>query len=208
MRPAFLLLAILFTLSAGAQKHGNIWYFGNGAGLDFSGGAPAAFTDGQTGTDTVWADLQEGTASICDSAGDLLFYTGGQTIWNRHHQRMPNGSGLMGCGSSTQSSIIIPKPGGDSLFYIFMSDGFRKYYPQQTYGPAWGYRYSVVDMCLDSGRGDVVQAGKIFFSPTLPPKSCAPARSPPAKDTGLQGTGCSATVSTPGISLPPASRIP
>ena len=150
-----LLFLILFTPFINlAQKQGNIWYFGTQSGLDFSGGAPVAITGGQTGTDIPSWDSQEGTASIADSSGTLLFYTGGKTAWNKIHTPMPNGSGLMGGTSSTQSSIIIPQPGNDSLFYLFTSDEFQNYNnPPET---EKGYRYSVINMCLDSGNGDVL----------------------------------------------------
>lgn len=132
-----------------AQKQGNIWYFGNQCGLDFSNGKPISISGGKTGTDNP-KNSQEGTAVISDSAGHILFYTGGETIWNRKHLPMPNGSGLMGGVSSTQSSIIVPQPGNDSLFYVFTSDEF------QSYPSSKGYRYSVVNMCLDNGYGDVL----------------------------------------------------
>ncbi|MFC7667853.1 hypothetical protein ACFQT0_10980 [Hymenobacter humi] len=49
----------------------------------------------------------------------LLFYTNGETVWNRKHQPMPNGRKLMGSGSSTQSALIVPDPGSGNVFYIF-----------------------------------------------------------------------------------------
>src|SRR5262245_49618020 len=113
-----LLIFILLPLICFSQKQGNIWYFGIQSVLDFSSGVPVAITGGQTGTDTV-INQQEGTSCISDSAGELLFYTSGKTIWNRLHNRMPNGSGLMGGQSSTQSSLIVPLPGNDHLFYVF-----------------------------------------------------------------------------------------
>ncbi|MDP1744912.1 MAG: hypothetical protein Q8L90_05005, partial [Bacteroidota bacterium] len=108
-----------------------------------------------TGADT-YPGNQEGTACISDSSGNLLFYTGGETIWNKNHSPMPNGSGLMGGTSSTQSSIIIPLPNSDSIFYVFTSDEFQSY----TSGPENGYRYTVVDMCLSNGTGDVLPSQK------------------------------------------------
>jgi len=56
-----------------AGKQGNIWYFGEGSGLDFntlSGGHPTELTDGIIST-------VEGVATISDGDGKLLFYTDG-----------------------------------------------------------------------------------------------------------------------------------
>lgn len=36
----------------------------------------------------------EACASISDSAGNLLFYTNGEKVWNKNHEVMPNGEGL------------------------------------------------------------------------------------------------------------------
>ncbi len=165
-----IIVAFLSTLSLLAQKQGNVWHFGKLGGLDFNSGAPAIIAGGQTATDIPINNFnpQEGTASICDSAGALLFYTGGKTIWNKFHQPMPNGSNLIGGTSSTQSSIIIPKPGNDTLFYVFTSTEFQSL-PNNS-----SYRYSVVNMCRDNGRGDVLQNQKnVFLSDSCTEKLAA-----------------------------------
>ncbi|TXI67741.1 MAG: hypothetical protein E6Q46_02540 [Flavobacterium sp.] len=72
-----------------AQGEANIWYFGNKAGISFNSGVPVPLLDGQMQAD-------EGCATLSDANGNLLFYTNGITVWNRNHQIMPNGTGLMG----------------------------------------------------------------------------------------------------------------
>ena len=59
-------------------KEGNIWYFGEYAGLDFNSGSPVALTNGQLNTN-------EGCATISDNNGNLLFYTDGMTVYNKSH---------------------------------------------------------------------------------------------------------------------------
>ena len=142
-----LITFLLFTTCAVAQEH-NIWYFGRNAGLDFNGGAPIALTNGQTST-------VEGTASIADNNGDLLFYTDGVTIWNKNHQVMENGNGLMGHESSTQSAIIIPKPGAQQHYYVFTVPA------EGTYG----FRYSTVDMEINGGLGAVISKNILLQAP-------------------------------------------
>ena len=99
------LLSLLFITQSGylsAQNQNNIWYFGSNAGLDFNTDPPTALE----------SDLEtlEGTASISDPAGQLLFYTNGATLWDRTHTIMPNGSGLLGGESSSQAALIVPLP--------------------------------------------------------------------------------------------------
>ena len=108
-------ILILFSVSTFAQKEGAIWYFGYGAGLDFTSHYPKPLTDGQLET-------REGVATISDSKGNLLLYTDGTSVWNKLHQVMDNGTGLFGNVSSTQSSMVVPKPGSPSIYYIFTVD--------------------------------------------------------------------------------------
>ncbi|SNR80703.1 gliding motility-associated C-terminal domain-containing protein [Maribacter sedimenticola] len=122
-----------------AQNEAAIWYFGENAGLDFNSGAPVALTDGAMIT-------QEGCATISDGNGNLLFYTSGVTVWDRTHNPMPNGTGLLGDFSSSQSAIVVPDPGNPDLYYVFTVDDLG--------GPN-GFQYSVVDMTSNGGLGDV-----------------------------------------------------
>lgn len=131
-----------------SQKEGTIWYFGNHAGLDFNSGIPVPLTNGQI-------NANEGTASIADSSGQLLFYTDGITIWNRNHLMMPNGTGLMGNSSSSQAALIVPKPGSSNIYYVFTSDENAN---------ADGFRYSEVDMTLEGGKGDVTTVKNVLLA--------------------------------------------
>ena len=135
---AFCFLLVSFNFLT-AQNEAAIWYFGENAGLDFNSGAPVALTDGALIT-------QEGCATISDGNGNLLFYTNGVTVWDRTHNLMPNGTGLLGHDSSSQSAIVVPNPGNLDLYYVFTVD---------QKGEANGFQYSVVDMTLNGGLGDV-----------------------------------------------------
>jgi len=132
-------LFLLFSILLSAQKQANIWYFGVNSGLDFSNGDPIALTDGNLVT-------EEGCATISDENGNLLFYTDGSTVWNRNHTILLNGTGLLGHESSTNSAIIIPNPDNSSNYYIFTVD---------KEGNSNGFRYSELDMTLDSGLGGI-----------------------------------------------------
>lgn len=137
-------IALLFVLLPGnlfsqsTQKEGNIWYFGANAGLDFNTSPPTNLTNGAMST-------IEGCASICNRHGNLLFYTDGIKVWDKTHSVMPNGTGMTGHPSSTQSGIIVPNPDSANIYYVFTTS---PYSPFET-------AYSVVDTNLNFGRGDV-----------------------------------------------------
>ncbi|NOT90845.1 PKD domain-containing protein [Ferruginibacter sp.] len=140
---------ICFSYTTNAQQ-GNIWYFGEGAGLNFNVTPPQPLTNGILNTN-------EGCASICNKTGSLLFYTDGITVYNKNHQAMPNGTGLLGNSSSTQSAIIIPNPGDTNLYYIFTADCVENSFVN-------GYNYSLVDMRLDGGLGNITVQKNINLS--------------------------------------------
>ncbi len=144
---------IVIPLFVIAQKQGNIWYFGNHTGLNFNGGIPVPLTNGAT-YNAGGSCPSEGTATLCDSTGSLLFYTNGQQVWNRNHQIMSNGNDLRGNLSSTQTSLIIPQPGSSRYFYIFTVDDFCN----DTL--KYGFRYSIVDICSNNGLGDIISEKK------------------------------------------------
>ena len=147
-----IVLTLLIFLCFGhvwAQKEGNVWYFGEKAGVDFNTGAPVGITDGAMAT-------LEGCAAISDEFGKILFYTDGISVYNRLHKKMPNGTGLAGDPSSTQSGIIVPKPGSSTIYYIFTVD--------KEAGPG-GLQYSVVDLNKDGGNGDVISANNLLKAP-------------------------------------------
>ncbi|MBV1888158.1 MAG: T9SS type B sorting domain-containing protein [Urechidicola sp.] len=124
-----------------SQGEANIWYFGENAGLDFNNCNPQPITDGSLNT-------LEGCSSFSDPSGNLLFYSDGTNVWNRNHVVMPNGGGLLGDPSSSQSAMIIPKPGSTTIYYIFTVDAVS--------GDN-GFNYYTIDMEEDGGLGDIIE---------------------------------------------------
>ncbi|MBI2259442.1 MAG: gliding motility-associated C-terminal domain-containing protein [Flavobacteriia bacterium] len=130
-----------------AQGESKNWYFGYNAGINFSSGTAIALNNSAMSTD-------EGSASISDANGNLLFYTDGVTIYDRNHNIMQNGTGLLGSPSSTQSGVIIQKPGYTNLYYIFTTT---------LIGQMDGLRYSEVDINLNDGLGAVTANKNILL---------------------------------------------
>ncbi|WP_299228858.1 T9SS type B sorting domain-containing protein [uncultured Psychroserpens sp.] len=148
---------LVSTCLLSAQNEAAIWYFGSNAGLDFNSGVPVALFDGELNT-------SEGCASIADSNGQLLFYTDGITVWDRNHDVMPNGTGLAGDPSSTQSGIIVPKPSDTNIYYVFAVD---------REAGSDGLTYSEVDMTLNGGNGAVNSVKNVQLIPLASEKISA-----------------------------------
>ncbi|WP_456421913.1 T9SS type B sorting domain-containing protein [Lutibacter sp.] len=149
MKKIIVLLLTLFPIILASQNEAAIWYFGNQAGLDFNSGTPVVLTDGQLNT-------YEGCASISDSSGNLLFYTDGVSVWNKNHNIMPNGTGLDGNSSSSQSAITIPKPNNPNQYYIFTVDD-----NPLPIGGQLGINYSTIDITANGGLGDVISKNNL-----------------------------------------------
>ncbi|MDB5035041.1 MAG: C-terminal target protein [Chlorobi bacterium] len=131
------------------SKRGNVWLFGNGAGVDFSLGTPVTRPGGSI-------TAREGVASICDGSGRLVCSSNGETVWNRNNVVMKGGTQIGGSSFSAQPCVIVPMPSSDSLYYVFTTSNWTD---QRT-----DLCYSVVDMSLDSGRGAVISKGRLLDS--------------------------------------------
>ncbi|HSD13687.1 MAG TPA: T9SS type B sorting domain-containing protein [Flavobacterium sp.] len=162
----YIFLLLLICASCYSQGEANNWYFGNGAGIKFMpDGSVVPLSGGQIFT-------LEGCSSISNSDGDLLFYSDGRNVWDRNHVIMPNGNynagtGLLGDPSSTQSAIIVPKPGNPNIYYIFtvdephndnaavFPDQNTNTGPDQDDGFNNGLTYSVVDLSITGNNGSI-----------------------------------------------------
>jgi gliding motility-associated-like protein len=152
----FLAIVLLVSgLASLSQNETSKWYFGDQAALNFMPALPVSLPFSPM-------SQSEGSASMADATGNLLFYTDGMTIWNQASQVMANGLNLMGNTSSSQV-LIVPQPGNPGIYFVFTIDADG--------GPN-GFRYSTVDMNLAAGMGSVTAKNVLLYAPASE-KLCA-----------------------------------
>lgn len=139
----FLLLLIVCPVFG--QLEASRWYFGDFAGLNFNEGCPDPLTNGEL-------DSIESSTVISDVDGNLLFYSDGETVYNRNHSIMNNGTNLHGHKSSANGCIAIPFVGDPDKYYLFTGDAVQNYLEG---GTPRGVNYSIIDMSLLGGLGAV-----------------------------------------------------
>jgi hypothetical protein len=139
----------------------NIWHFGTNAGIDFN----PAFENPPLPADPLVTPLiaPEGSAVICDQNGNLILSTNGQVVFDgatptrNNITPLPNPPGLGGDPGSTQSSLIVPVPDDETLFYIFTT--------QEVHGTGtYQLKYSLFDLKRNGGTGEIVRHNVVLFS--------------------------------------------
>ncbi|MBX7172038.1 MAG: FG-GAP repeat protein [Pyrinomonadaceae bacterium] len=133
------LILTLLSINIFAQNEAKVWTFGSGAKIDFNPTTPTASYINTINT-------LEGSSAISDTNGNLIFYTDGVTVWDKNNNQMPNGTGLKGHSSSVQSGLIVPC--SCNKYLIFTPGVMDNNYDN-------GLNYSVVDMTLNNGLGEV-----------------------------------------------------
>jgi hypothetical protein len=139
-----------------AQLQNANWCFGIDAKVGFMTTPPSVSTSSIT-TNSTFGGYDVG--SVSDQNGNLLFYTNGKVVWGKNNVIMPNGSQLYTTesGWTTQFLSIVAKPNSPNLYYLFqLACGFGN---PHTLGHE-GIYYSVIDMNLNNGNGDIVAGRK------------------------------------------------
>ncbi|MBK9017096.1 MAG: hypothetical protein IPM82_25250 [Saprospiraceae bacterium] len=121
--------------------------------------------------------LFQENSSICDTSGNLLFYTNGIKIANADHQLMLNGNGLnpgiittayADNGMPTpQGAIALPLPGNSHLYMLV--HGYLNIYddPVSPLVCISNLYYSVIDMSKANGKGAVIEKNVEILADTL-----------------------------------------
>ena len=159
-------LSLLLCSSLPAQNHDNLWLFGvdgpysqawGGCVVDFSNNEAVSYYQERD------MNLNVTVASICDSLGNLLFYTNGTYIANHLHEKMENGDNLnpgeltsdnySGGLRVNQSEIILPAP--DQLGKYYLIHNKLDYHPTWVLSVSTSY-FSFINMNANNGEGKVM----------------------------------------------------
>ncbi|MGB4972466.1 MAG: PKD domain-containing protein, partial [Cyclobacteriaceae bacterium] len=132
------------------EQRANIWYFGNRAGIDFNPlpSPPIALDDSAM-------DAPEGTSTISDRNGKVIFYTDGDKVYDRTHAEIATGIG--GDPLSAQAALIVPVPNDETLYYIFTTQAIDGTSANEL-------RYSLFDIKPNGGLGAVTQQNVLLFA--------------------------------------------
>jgi gliding motility-associated-like protein len=184
-----LLFCLLFFVTLGySQAEASHWYFGNGAGLIFDTNSGTVLST-NAATSTISTSEGCSSISDLNG-NLLFYTDGRNIWDKNHiimpNANYNAGTGLLGDPSSTSSGLIIPKPGNTDQYYVFTVDephhqnafAFPNQGPANVSGNAIGsydsggsvpsaddgfnngLAYTLVDLTLNSGDGDVVTSEK------------------------------------------------
>jgi hypothetical protein len=158
MKQIFFAIGIMSCAIGSAQEYGIQWVLSNDStsSMDFrndtlinyhiQGDMPMTLTN----------------ACICDSLGNLLFYTNGIFVADKNGDTVLNGSGLSPCDYTNeyfccglnipQGAIFLPKPGNSRYYYLFhySNDTFEESRPGILY-------CSIIDREGNFNLGQVIQ---------------------------------------------------
>ncbi|MBL7826688.1 MAG: hypothetical protein JNJ57_08665, partial [Saprospiraceae bacterium] len=110
-------------------------------------------------------NFESTVAVAADKFGNLLFYSNGCEVANRNHQLMPNGDKLPVSSISDlvcpwkgymapQGAMVLPWPADSTRYCLLHMNADYEPRRKLQLGPLF---YSVIDMTLDGGLGDVVE---------------------------------------------------
>jgi len=127
------------------NKRTNNWFFSDSIGIDFNSGEPVEGYPCPIDY-SGWGS----TSTMSDTNGNLLFYSDGNYVYNSEHEVMENSSAGPDYVPGAQSALCMPKPGSDSLYYVFTANIFQLNDNQPL------NFYHTIDITLNNGLGGIV----------------------------------------------------
>ena len=170
--PIFFLLLLILSPCVYSQGLSNFWISGyaiqspppwGNTTLNFFGGIPTSYFQQRN------LDFNRTSITMSDLAGNLLFYSNGFSICNDNNDTMLNGAGIDSSYVLTQwyndgqpaaqTMLVIPQPGNETRYYNIFHVTIDTTWNNGViaFENALKLRHTIIDMTLDSGRGDVTQ---------------------------------------------------
>ncbi len=149
--PMVLLFSLVTEFAVAQQTPSPVWCFGHNARLDFGGTMPVA-SQSSIYTHAAVSSTQ------CDANGNVLFYANGLKIWDANGNAMSGSDNPLWpryVSSWNLNAMIVPDASDSNIYYVFTT------FPSKGVAPFGAYyvgqlTYSIVDMRLNNGLGDVV----------------------------------------------------
>jgi gliding motility-associated-like protein len=152
-----LLLQFIFCTVVLAQKETYHWIFGPNYHLDFNQ-KPVAFSqDVDIVKDTGQVKFFGSTACMADKEGRLLLYTNSETVWNRKHSIVLNGSLLKGNKNMyyKNNAVIVPIEDFPGRYYLFtLAYVFKTRFGGEVLDST--IYYHIIDMNANNGDGEII----------------------------------------------------
>jgi len=162
----FLISILLWPALLWAQPsaHNNIWYFGCGHTVRFTPAGPVAGAGIPAvpphNLYSLHSSTNKSSIAVTDTAGELQFFVQATAyssynpiylnstpkVFDRYGNPFPNGS-IEANATAAGNPLVVPHPANQGQFYLF-------YFNNDA------LLYSLVDMSLNSGKGDIVSTEK------------------------------------------------
>ncbi len=180
MKIILFFLFLMTTFNAFSQKkHDAQWVLGQDGEINMNFNMESVDITLENKVDSF--SMSSSNISMCDSLGNLLFYSNGCEIRNKLDQIMVNGDKIQTgfledfyCSTAvfespiSQGLLALPMPGDAKKYYLFYQDLDEVTYPgiPTTLDPKRLY-YSIVDMDLQNGLGEVTTKSSVVIEDTL-----------------------------------------
>lgn len=163
MKKLSLLISLLvITIYSYSQLHGEQWVIGG------SDPTTIDFRNNNIALDSIYRDVYFFLTSACisDEKGDLLYFSNGINLYDKHGDILENGDSLNPCPYTEQNqdglaiqqaALFLPQPGNSRYYYLF-------HFSNDTLGnarPGTLY-YSVIDKEGNRGLGEVIKKNVVF----------------------------------------------
>jgi len=193
----FFMLVLCLPFASIAQGEANNWYFGQNAGISFNTSPPSVLLDGELNTNEGCSSISSSNGDLLFYTDGRTIWNANHDIMPNADYF--GSTGLNGDPSSTSSGLIVPHPTQDNLYYVFTvdephhdnafafpnqgpanpdgtpspnySDVTSHTVPQDDDGFNNGFNYTLVDMNLNNGLGDVVSTEKNVELQTYDPNN-------------------------------------